>query len=161
MIIKSSEILDLFLESDSLEKVNNWAKGSTNKNEDVFCEDILIGVVEKTSDKWQLKQIACNDPSHGTHRRYKKYFKKLAKLGFKAENKPAKDCSKCNGSGLIPVNTQEGRQLIMLAQGMMIFRGIVLSYNGYKQQPINIEKLRGTIEEFVSNIATKERAGKQ
>jgi len=116
---------------------------------EIVCEEVTIAYAQISGGVFQITDIACDRPEHGVHDRYKCHVDKLIKAGVIPSRVPA-ECPKCGGSAMIPVDTAEGRKLIVLAQGMMMFKGFRLADDGYQPKPPDVDVLRGSIDEFIN-----------
>ncbi len=153
--VQAADVVGVLTEDQSVECASNWLARMACINGYcralVYCDDISIAVISISDCKWFVEHVACDHQSHGSHPRYKKTIDKLRKLGVFPERDNG-TCPKCGGPGFISASTKDGRQAIMMAQGIRMFRGIRLSEDGYRPEQLNASSLRGNVDEFLSGV---------
>ncbi len=125
------------------------------RNALVYCDGRLMASIISIKQGWLLTHLACDHPCHGTHLRYSELYKKLISLGIGNKYKVS-ECPKCDGSGLLSIDSYNGRQSVKLMQGMGVFRGVRLLQN-HKQEQLNVDNVHGTVEAFLSGVCKASR----
>lgn len=100
------------------------------KSLEVYCDDVRICKVMNGKNGFNVTAIACDHFKHGGHPKFRKRFElfraKLKTLNGGDSVISGEPCPKCDGSGWLPPDTEDARQLVLMATVFRIFRGIPL-----------------------------------
>ncbi|MCK4792590.1 MAG: hypothetical protein KAV87_53165 [Desulfobacteraceae bacterium] len=151
--VEPSQLLSVLLGIFDDTLLADWSDSDSQGWLLVHCEGTCVAIVEffigeDCMPDLKLKAIHCDRPVHGVHRRlaesdaYKRvlqYFKRGDSV-----------CERCGGECWIDIDCPEGRQLIMMADSIKMFRGIRLAENGYRSEQLQPEGPRDMFVSFLS-----------
>lgn len=108
------------------EPVARWLVESDEDEAVVVSDGMNMATVIKDGFGWKTTRIACMNPAHGTHSRFKNMLsekqRKLIEESLESGLKN-KQCSECEG-GWFDIDSPEAKKQIMLAEQFGIFRGV-------------------------------------
>ena len=131
--IQPDQILDV------LQSKQNSIHGEIPAGEEVLmvCDGVNVCKAEREDGAWRVLSLACDNPSHGVHPRYRERYAALRdKLERLQHVMPLHGCSKCDGSGWLAADAPEARKQILMSVTLRMFRGIPLPVAGQETEKL-------------------------
>jgi hypothetical protein len=131
--IQDSQIIDVLSGSCNPFNEGVWSIEDGVGQPVIKCQGLEIAKAIVTSYspfEWNLTHVACQNARHDPHPRYKELYERYHNL---LGNKDVPACSYCDGSGWVEATSDFVDRVVMLASSIMMFKGIPLAKNGYKE----------------------------